>query len=206
MHHFVTAMCTHVHIAVTKWCLVGCGTGALWNLCNRSITKVVSHICAATVSVEWRAYLLIFAHQRPWDPMLIIFESIRKHIEAETKQPHFAADILKPIFVYESCCIWSLTSLKFVPKLPININSNGLGPKRRQAISEPMITYSTDALNGHILFKVEDIQNCPLGARQLRNIWYIHISVTWHVFSVFRENTLFSYFQIQIGHVAIISE
>ena len=25
MHHFVTEMCTHVHISVTKWCIVGCG-------------------------------------------------------------------------------------------------------------------------------------------------------------------------------------
>ena len=23
MHHFVTEMCTHVHISVTKWCIVG---------------------------------------------------------------------------------------------------------------------------------------------------------------------------------------
>ena len=37
MHHFVTEICTHVHISVTKWGTVGCGTGALWNLCNRSI-------------------------------------------------------------------------------------------------------------------------------------------------------------------------
>ena len=37
MHHFVTEMCTYVHISVTKWCIVGCDTGALWNLCNRYI-------------------------------------------------------------------------------------------------------------------------------------------------------------------------
>ena len=37
MNHFVTEMCTHVHISVTKWCIVGYGTGALWDLCNRSI-------------------------------------------------------------------------------------------------------------------------------------------------------------------------
>ena len=31
MHHFVTEMCTCVHISVTKWCIVGYGTGALWD-------------------------------------------------------------------------------------------------------------------------------------------------------------------------------
>ena len=37
MQHFVTEMCTHVHIFVKKWCIVGYGTGALWDLCNRFI-------------------------------------------------------------------------------------------------------------------------------------------------------------------------
>ena len=35
MHHFVTVMCTRVHITVTKWCIVGNGTNATV-LCNRS--------------------------------------------------------------------------------------------------------------------------------------------------------------------------
>ena len=33
-HHFVTEMCTHVHISVTEWRIVGYGTGALWDLYN----------------------------------------------------------------------------------------------------------------------------------------------------------------------------
>ena len=37
MHHFLTKMYTHVHIFATKWCIVGYGTGALWDFCNRSI-------------------------------------------------------------------------------------------------------------------------------------------------------------------------
>ena len=37
MHHFVTEMCTHMHISVTKWCIVGCGSDTLWDLCNWSI-------------------------------------------------------------------------------------------------------------------------------------------------------------------------
>ena len=37
MHLFVTEMCTRVHISVTKWCIVGYGTGALWDLRDGSI-------------------------------------------------------------------------------------------------------------------------------------------------------------------------
>ena len=37
MHHFVTEMCTHVHISVTKWCIVGYWADALWNLWDWSI-------------------------------------------------------------------------------------------------------------------------------------------------------------------------
>ena len=37
MHHFVTEMCTCVHISVTKWCIVGYLYDALWDLWNGSI-------------------------------------------------------------------------------------------------------------------------------------------------------------------------
>ena len=37
MHYFVTEMYAHVHISVTKWCIAGYGTGALWDLCNMSL-------------------------------------------------------------------------------------------------------------------------------------------------------------------------
>ena len=36
MQHFVTEMCTHVHISVTKWCIAGYGIGAFGDLQNRS--------------------------------------------------------------------------------------------------------------------------------------------------------------------------
>ena len=36
MHHFVTEMCTHVHVSVTKWCIGGYGTDILWDLHTRS--------------------------------------------------------------------------------------------------------------------------------------------------------------------------
>ena len=41
MHHFVTWMCTHVHISVAKWCIVVYEISALWGMCNRSIQIVV---------------------------------------------------------------------------------------------------------------------------------------------------------------------
>ena len=51
MHHFVTEICTHMHIAVTKWCIVGYGTSALWDLCNRSITMLHVILCFLTCLV-----------------------------------------------------------------------------------------------------------------------------------------------------------
>ena len=36
MHHYVTEMSICAHF-VTKWCIVGYGTGALWDLYNRFI-------------------------------------------------------------------------------------------------------------------------------------------------------------------------
>ena len=47
MHHFVSEMCTCVHISVTKWCIVGYGTGALWDLWNGSIVTVGQGIIKA---------------------------------------------------------------------------------------------------------------------------------------------------------------
>ena len=36
-YHFVTEVCTRVHISVTKWCIVRYGTGAMWDLWAGSI-------------------------------------------------------------------------------------------------------------------------------------------------------------------------
>ena len=47
MHHFVSEMCTHVHIFDTTWCIVGYGTDALWDLWDWSIAAVQQP------SVEW---------------------------------------------------------------------------------------------------------------------------------------------------------
>ena len=53
MHHFVTEMCTHVHISVTKGCIVGYGTGALWDLVKKSWQTWVNSSC---LSIEKRKY------------------------------------------------------------------------------------------------------------------------------------------------------
>ena len=47
MHNFVTEMYTYVYISVTKWCIVGHGTGALWNLWIRS----------NPINVRWHFYI-----------------------------------------------------------------------------------------------------------------------------------------------------
>ena len=44
MHHFVTEMCTRVHISVTKYCIVGYGTNVFWDLWDGSISMVAQHI------------------------------------------------------------------------------------------------------------------------------------------------------------------
>ena len=57
MHHFVTQMCTNVHISVTKWCIVGYGTGALWDLCNRSVGPNGTNISEMEqTSVKWNKH------------------------------------------------------------------------------------------------------------------------------------------------------
>ena len=59
MHHFLTEMYAHVHISVTKWCIVRCRTGALWDMglvpCGICATDLLwgvyepSQICKASI-------------------------------------------------------------------------------------------------------------------------------------------------------------
>ena len=49
MHHFVTEMCTCVHISVTNWCIVGYLLDALWDLWDGSIH--VEYICDKQISL-----------------------------------------------------------------------------------------------------------------------------------------------------------
>ena len=41
MHHFVTEMCTWVHISVTTWCIVRYLCNELWDLWDRSVTRQI---------------------------------------------------------------------------------------------------------------------------------------------------------------------
>ena len=43
LHHFVTEMCTRVHISVTKWCIAGYLSDAPWNLLNGSYRNWEMH-------------------------------------------------------------------------------------------------------------------------------------------------------------------
>ena len=43
MHHFVTEMCTCVHISVTKWYIVGYLSDALWDLWDCFINVLLTH-------------------------------------------------------------------------------------------------------------------------------------------------------------------
>ena len=70
MHHFVTEMCTHVHISVTKWCIPGYGTGVCWDLCDRPIA-VRSRGIMQTWSVVWPGNCFM-----PPDTMMLAFELV----------------------------------------------------------------------------------------------------------------------------------
>ena len=52
MHHFVTEICTYVHISVIKWCIVGYASCASWKLCSH--TTVCGCICCILYqSILW---------------------------------------------------------------------------------------------------------------------------------------------------------
>ena len=45
MPHFVTEICTHAYISVTKWCIVGSSFNELWDSCNKSIGARIGFTC-----------------------------------------------------------------------------------------------------------------------------------------------------------------
>ena len=52
MHHFVTETCTHVHLSVTKWCIVGYLSGALWDLWDASIVMQAHEVKADALDID----------------------------------------------------------------------------------------------------------------------------------------------------------
>ena len=70
--HFMTSSCnapfcsrsvhTHVHNSVTKWCIVGCGSGAMWDLCNKSVGPLDTHF-STFINVVWKMSRILFTPQ-----------------------------------------------------------------------------------------------------------------------------------------------
>ena len=55
MYHFVTEMCTPVHISVPKWSIVGYRDGAMWVFfCNGSV------MCSNVISYHMTRYQRFF--------------------------------------------------------------------------------------------------------------------------------------------------
>ena len=52
-HHFVTKMCTHVNISVTKCCIVGYGTDAFWYLRDGFIISYVGYTISTHKHTWW---------------------------------------------------------------------------------------------------------------------------------------------------------
>ena len=54
-------MCTCVHISVTKWCIVGYWSGALWDLWNVSLLGLITSMAGKTFpAFPWHAQRVIF--------------------------------------------------------------------------------------------------------------------------------------------------
>ena len=110
MHHFVTDICTYLHISVTKWCIVGdgtgwCivryGTGALCNLCNRSIGPV-----AFSEKWYWKR------HVHRW--MVSFLQSlIKTHHSSSSYGVHFLVQRLVWVLAYSLQC-----SIQYFARLP----------------------------------------------------------------------------------------
>ena len=84
MHHFLTEMHTHVHISVTIWCIVGYGTGALWDLCNRSIMMPYDTTRSKWVSfptpvwMNWNGMRFVW----PWHMFTKLITNLKKkHVQ-----------------------------------------------------------------------------------------------------------------------------
>ena len=67
MHHFVTEMCTNVHISVTKWCIVGYGTGTLWDLGNSSMIRSSTGKWSSTGKCSDNVFLIVYGSHLQWN-------------------------------------------------------------------------------------------------------------------------------------------
>ena len=71
MHHFVTEMCTFMHISVAKLCIVGYRTSALWNLCSRCILFIsLQHwmpVNKSSNKLQWLEWMIGYPCRSPID-------------------------------------------------------------------------------------------------------------------------------------------
>ena len=61
MRHFVAEMCTCVHISVTKWCIVGYETGALWDFWDGSLAWLLMPCLLESPDLPQPSYRLCWA-------------------------------------------------------------------------------------------------------------------------------------------------
>ena len=85
MHHFLTEACTHVHISVTKWCIVGYRVGALWGLCDRCIRMfAITYIYCAANFVTWPQNAQRFLNKQVYNPAVsnigLILDRLRYNV------------------------------------------------------------------------------------------------------------------------------
>ena len=81
IHHFVTETCTCMHISVTTWCIVGYGTGALWDLCNESIQHGLwAGYCPWDQLCNWGHGQPVSYYVTPFNNMVIFHLTIERII------------------------------------------------------------------------------------------------------------------------------
>ena len=65
IHHFVTEMCTCVHISVTKWCIVGYLSNALWDLWNGGLNVLMA-------GTPYQIWVLWFIWHHGYNPVSLV--------------------------------------------------------------------------------------------------------------------------------------
>ena len=72
MHHFVTEICTREHDSLTKWCTVGYGTGALWDVFKSKILRSWVDIQYALYPIKY-AVVLFYSS---WLCVIVLVKSV----------------------------------------------------------------------------------------------------------------------------------
>ena len=87
MQHFVTEICTCVHISVTKCCIVGYLSDALWDICDWSI-EIPWCSCSVLTSNKGQSFQIVCTYQLLFfQASNYSFQSVPALIWFYTKQP-----------------------------------------------------------------------------------------------------------------------